>query len=351
MASFEVNVKTIEVLNHPNADKLDLAKVDGYMSIIPKNKYKTGDKVVYIPEQSIVPDNIIKELGLEGKLAGKQKNRVKAIKLRGILSQGLIYPSKDEWEVNQDVKDELGIFKYEPPIPSTLSGEVESWDGRLSFDVENYKKYPHLIKDQEEVVLTEKIHGTCTLISYVPEDLRKDTMLDGKFAVISKGLSKQNLFFKDTKENREKNVYLMATSQVIKDALEKTFKESKDIVTLLGETFGKVQDLRYGCDGRVDFRAFGLKVGSDYLGIKDFLLFCKENNIPHVPVLYQGPFSQEVLDKYTDGKEQVSGQELNIREGVVIYPTQERYSEEIGRVFLKNVSGDYLTRKGGTEHN
>ena len=74
---------------HPNADALEIAQIEDYMSLVQKGVYHTGDLVVYLPEASVVPQDVIEELGLEGRLAGKTKNRVKAIKLRGVLSQGL----------------------------------------------------------------------------------------------------------------------------------------------------------------------------------------------------------------------------------------------------------------------
>lgn len=71
--------------------------------------------------------------------------------------------------------------------------------------------------------------------------------------------------------------------------------------------------------------------------------------LQHVPVLYSGPFSRDVLLALTDGSTTLGAG--HIREGVVVTPISERYDNRIGRVALKNVSGDYLTRKNGTEFN
>jgi RNA ligase (TIGR02306 family) len=72
-----------------------------------------------------------------------------------------------------------------------------------------------------------------------------------------------------------------------------------------------------------------------------------------VPVLYRGPFSAQALEEATNGRETLSGQEVHIREGVVVLPVKERFSAELptGRVALKSVSVAYLTRTGGTEFN
>jgi RNA ligase (TIGR02306 family) len=93
------------------------------------------------------------------------------------------------------------------------------------------------------------------------------------------------------------------------------------------------------------YRAFGIKVGESWLDFPEFLKVCEELDIPTVPVLYRGPYSKEALLEYTDGKETVSGKASHIREGIVVYPITERGDRRIGRVVLKSVSGDYLTRK------
>lgn len=99
MSSFQVPVKRIRAIEaHPNADAIEFAVVDGYRSIVRKGDFASGELVAYIPEASIVPEAVIRRLGLwdaekgKGKLSGKAGNRVSAIKLRGQISQGLCYP-------------------------------------------------------------------------------------------------------------------------------------------------------------------------------------------------------------------------------------------------------------------
>ena len=74
--------------------------------------------------------------------------------------------------------------------------------------------------------------------------------------------------------------------------------------------------------------------------------------LPFVPTLYEGPFERERALGLANGRETVSGTGAHLREGIVIRPQTPREDEEIGRVVLKHVSGDYLTRKGErTEYN
>ena len=72
-------------------------------------------------------------------------------------------------------------------------------------------------------------------------------------------------------------------------------------------------------------------------------------NFETVPVLYRGPFSVAAMRKHTDGRTMMGAD--HIREGIVMVPARERTDPRIGRVCLKSVSADYLTRKNGTEYN
>lgn len=160
MSTFKVTVEQILIEEHPGADKLELARIGDYSSIVGKGSFKTGDLVAYIPEASLVPLWLQKELGVDGKLVGPNHDRVKAIRLRGVLSQGLVYPAREYWSLGDDVTEELQIKKWEPPVPAELAGEVCSGAGRtVPYDIENFKRYPSEISEGTEVVFTEKLHG------------------------------------------------------------------------------------------------------------------------------------------------------------------------------------------------
>ena len=387
MSTFECKVYKLTISEHPNADAIELAQVGDYRSIVKKGDFKTGDLGVYIPEASIVPDWLLEEIGLTGKLAGKKRNRVKAIKLRGILSQGLIYPVDKEYEgvytvwnggknkgtrnpettlfVGDDVAEFLDIEKYEPEIPTSMSGEVFNAFGMtLKFDIENIKKFPDVFEDDEIVSYTEKLHGTWCCFGYHPNN---------DFPIVtSKGLSDRGLAFKFNEAN-EKNLYVRMYNHLVnvvddepisildrfRVSYNYVFKEEEDehdvgAFYILGEIFGSgVQDLTYG-DIPKDFRIFDIYVGEPgkgrYLDNGIVETICKFMGVEFVPCLYRGPFSKESLAKYTDGKETASGLGAHMREGVVVRPQHERRHEEIGRVILKSVSEKYILRKNATEY-
>lgn len=367
MANFAVTVEKIKIFPHPNADRLEIAQVGDYQCIVGKGQFQNENLVAYIPEQAIVPASLLREMGLEGRLAGKNKNRVKAVRLRGVLSQGLVYPARPEWSEGADVTELLGITKWEPPIPAHLSGEVfaAGVDRTLKYDIENFKRYPHVLEPGEEVVFTEKLHGTWCMIGYMPKKYAHPT--EGRLFVSSKGLSARGLAMKYDAEANKTNLYVRVARHYNMDnrisfAFGNVIKDDLDPkpVYVLGEVFGAgVQDLSYGSrtdkDVEIGFRVFDVYVGipgqGRYLNDTELDDACKRLGLPRVPVLYRGPFSKEVMYEYTDGLETVSGKEMHIREGIVVRPTVERRNDEIGRVQLKSVSGDYLTRKGGTEFN
>ena len=388
MAEFEVNVVKIDdVIEHPDADRLTIVKIGLYNCIANKHedgswRYQAGDLVVYIPEQAVVPEWLLKHMGFwkdesgKGMLAGSKGDRVKAIKLRGIFSQGILMPivyegtrndgevptieTVESWigvELGQDVAEELGIKKYEPVIPASMSGEVWNAGGKtINFDVENIQRYPDILAEPEEVSVTEKLHGTwCCYGIHVDKEGEKTTI------VSSKGLSGRGLAFKFSEKNMASNLYLQVLERTrdvhdedIVERLERYMKDNQisEPVYLLGEVFGRgVQDLAYG-EMKPTFRLFDIYIGEPtqgrYMDVCDKNDLARELKIDTVPELYRGTFTMEKMEELRDGQD-FSGS--NIREGIVILPMVERRCDEIGRVQLKYVSPKYTLRKGGTELN
>lgn len=331
MASFAVLVRRIRVFPHPNADLLELAQVDDYHCVVKKGEFKTGDLIAYIPEASLVPEALLLEMNLQGRLSGAEKNRVKAVKLRGELSQGLVLAARPHWHEGEEVAAELGIVKWIPPIPVHMAGELvpapEGWHGYT--DIENLKRYPDVLKPGEEVVATEKVHGTCTLVG----------LLNGVEAVSSKGYGAGGKTLKDD----GKNLYWRMVRKY------QLFEKLAGLgnVMLFGETYGAgIQDLGYNVmKGEPEFFAFDIAINGRYLDYDDFAKICAERGLPLAKRLYRGPFGPECLAQ-TSGKETLSGKQSHMREGIVIRPVKERFDHSVGRVILKSVNPEYLLRGG-----
>jgi hypothetical protein len=179
MSSLIVEVCKIDnIASHNNADRLELVFIKGWQCIVPKDKYKKGDKVVYVPIDSIIPFELSEKLGITKYLHNQKKDekgniissRVRTVKLRGILSQGLIIDIEDpSWKIGDDVREKLGIEKYIPNITQdnnqNLIHKFPGWrlpdysEFNKYTDIENYKNYLDVFDCDEEVIITEKIHG------------------------------------------------------------------------------------------------------------------------------------------------------------------------------------------------
>ncbi|MFJ8635337.1 RNA ligase (ATP) [Streptomyces sp. NPDC093568] len=354
MSTLRVTAEVLTVHEHPNADALELAQVGLYRAVVAKGAYRTGEAAVYIPEQSVLPSGLIEELGLTGRLAGSNADRVKAVRLRGELSQGIVCRPKELADVDlaraasqgTDFAERLGISKWVPPIPPTMSGDVEPAQDLLPWvDIENIQRYPDIFAPGEPVVLTEKLHGSACLVTYVADEER--------VYVSSKGFGAKSLALRE----ESRNLYWRAVRGhgVAEAAARLAERLGARRVGIFGEVFGAgVQDLTYGADGRresLGYAAFDVSAEIDgQVGWLDAAQVL-EGELPLVPRLFEGPFDIERVLEVATGRETVSGRELHLREGVVIRPAVERYSPVTGgRAIAKAVSPAYLTRKGGTEY-
>ncbi|MDO3649469.1 RNA ligase (ATP) [Nocardia mangyaensis] len=362
MSTLQVTAERLVVHPHPNADRLELAQVGLYHAVVAKGQFVTGDHAVYIPEQAILPEALIDELGLTGKLAGTQRNRVKAVRLRGEVSQGIACTPAALSGVDlavaaaerTDFAELLGVVKWVVPVPVSMSGQVESAPDLLRWvDVENIKRFPGIFTAGEPVVATEKIHGTACLLTHLRDGDR--------ILVSSKGIGGRSMSLIAD----EGNLYWRA---VRAHGLDQTARKlaaalDADRIGLFGEVYGAgVQDLHYGAsaaqDASLGFGLFDIAVDRGGAPVRwldaheiTTLLADLGLEVPRVPVLYEGPYDAEALLRLAEGTETVSGANANIREGLVVRPATERLSPVLGgRAIGKIVSTAYLLRDGGTEY-
>ena len=354
MSTMRVTAERLTILEHPNADALELAQVGLYRAVVAKGAYRTGEFAVYIPEQSVLPEPLIDELGLTGRLAGSAKNRVRAVRLRGELSQGIVCrpTALKDTDLERaaadgaDFAERLGIVKWVPPVPVSMSGDVESAPDLLPWtDIENLKRHPDIFAPGDLVSVTEKIHGSACCLTYYAAT--------GSAHVTSKGLGARGLALKES----EANLYWRAVrghglAEVAADLAERL---GADRIGIYGEVYGKgVQDLGYGAEAGTSVPGFAaFDVRADIGGQVRWLdpAGLPTDRLPLVPRLFAGPFDLERVLELARGAETVSGRGLHIREGVVVRTAEDKYSPVLGgRAVAKVVSDAYLTRKGGTEY-
>ena len=378
MAAFQAPLVSIGGIEpHPNADRLELAKVLGYTCVIRKDAFHIGQQVVYLPEGGVVPEWLCRALNLwdeekgKGRLAGKQGLRIKATRLRGTLSQGLLYPVSEgpdgpcltleggkQWPLaasasGEEIATALGIEKYVPPVPVAFEGVVVGVHGHtVKFDIESLQSFPEAIAPGEDVVVTEKLHGTWTGISFDPTVDHPD-LYQGGTIISSKGMSAKGLAFK-TDGSNAKNLYVRTWRQFLLepghwDRIIQEARDTGDAIHVLGETFGRgVQDLQYGLKTtalRVFAVGFGRAKdpGAYFLPADDLGAWCRRFDLETVPELGRCRFSMEAALSFRDGKTTFGG--VHVREGVVLSANRRRnLADEFA--FVKLVSPDYLLRKG-----
>lgn len=104
-------VRINNLVKHPNADTLYVATIKGWPCIVKEGQFSVGNLAVYIPIDSVIPDELADKYNLEYL---KKGNRVRTIKLRGVISQGLLLtlPEGVNWKEGRDVAKEMGVTKW-----------------------------------------------------------------------------------------------------------------------------------------------------------------------------------------------------------------------------------------------
>jgi RNA ligase (TIGR02306 family) len=374
MSEITVTVERIEAVEpHPNADKLEIAKVAGTQTLIVKGQFKAGDLCVYFPPDILLPGDVSEALGVAKYLKTalwegfRFPCRVAACRLRGTPSYGFAQPlsalgTGKPPAVGADVTETFRAAKYEPPARVYRSyggGTGEVWGGLARepdkfhryTDIQHYRKYRNLLEPGLPVRITEKIHGTNSRVGLLKVDgewqfyggshktARKQIDPEGRESVYWEPLNREGVL----------NLLTHVCNNWSQDA------EPTNDVIVFGELYGPgVQDLDYGiAAGEIGWRVFDISVNGTYLGRSDLTLLCGAFGVELVPTLYCGPFSPDLIEQLTYGPTTVAGEssikaKFKGREGIVITPLVEQQCH-IGRLILKNVSADYLDRKGAKD--
>jgi RNA ligase (TIGR02306 family) len=315
-------VEVEKVEPHPNADRLDIAYVSGFPVVIQKGTYLAGDLGVYIPHELVVSD----EPEFAFLSESDRRKPIKAKKLRGVMSCGLLVPLRPHHKLGDDVTQELGITKWEPTERlTTYSNAVRGPSGGVEYtDIDSLRKWNKILHIGEEVVITEKIHGANGRFVY-----QNDTLHVGS----------------RTRWIDRKDESVIWNKVAAQKKLDEVLARHPNHI-VFGEVYGQVQDLKYDIPkGKVEFRVFDIfDITNDrYLTWKDVKLFCAFTGLWYVPELYVGPWhGLEAHKPLGEGKSTIAN---NIKEGFVVKPLVERFHYGIGRVALKYVSDDYLLRK------
>ncbi|MFZ6777130.1 RNA ligase (ATP) [Undibacterium sp. Ji83W] len=170
-----VTIRTVSNIRPiPDADAIECASVDGWSVVVKKNEFQVGDACVYFEIDSFLPLSDTRFAFLEkNKIIWNEKTgiRLRTIKLRGQISQGMILPLNQFPELAEpgnaedaDFSQVLGIEKWEPVIPASLSGEVEGAFPEYirKTDQERVQNLTEVLSTQahEEFEVTIKLDGS-----------------------------------------------------------------------------------------------------------------------------------------------------------------------------------------------
>lgn len=338
------NLASIQVISElhgiEGATEIECAKVLGWHVVVRKaDGMKVGDKVVYMEIDSILPDRP------EFEFLRERKFRIKTIKLRGQVSQGIcfpltILPPTTKIEEGMDVTDILGVEKYIPNIPEHLKGKVKgSFPSILPKTDETRVQVLQSVLTRwkgTQCYVSEKIPGcSITMIWRRGEGIR----------VCSRNL--------ELEEDDGSNIFWRAVRQ--HDVEGKLINSGLEEIALQGEMYGE------GIEGNTLhvegvhialFNAFNLK-SYRYMDFNEFVNLCKQLGLETVPIL-ETDFSLiddvDELVKKSEGSSVVNPKRL--REGIVIRPVKECVDLEMargfgsGRVSFKVTSREYLLKYG-----
>jgi RNA ligase (TIGR02306 family) len=336
------------------ADAIEAAVVGGWVIVTKRGEFKAGDLAVYLEIDSWVPHEIAPFLskGQEPReYNGVKGERLRTVKLRGQISQGLLLPINEtiltEWEVahyvwsseegnfapkfvgGEDLTEILGIQKWEAPIPAQLAGDVEG-------------NFPTVIPktDQERIQnLTEELRTWQSNSAFTWEVTEK---LDGSSMTVfvhgdREGVCSRNWALKETAGN---TLWAVARREQLIEKIRQTGRN----LALQGELIGEgIQGNAYSIKGQ-DFRLFDIYDidRGEYLGPLERRMFAETHGIKHVPVFATEMVIEEWVTGLLTMADGVSALNPKTnREGLVF-----KCNEADGPSF-KVISNKWLMKNGG----
>jgi len=327
-----VDVKPIE-----NADAIEKVQILGWQCVSRKNEFKPGDLAIYFEIDSFLPIDeryeFLRKSSHKILTDGREGFRLRTIKLRKTLSQGLLLSLKEFPEIvdakeGQDVTEILKIEKYEPPIPTNLSGQI-------------FGKFPtHIVPKTDEIrvqsiptildemkdrqyYITTKVDGTSSTFYYK----------DGHFGVCGRNW--------EYKEDETNTYWKIAKKYKLKELME----EDKRNIAIQGEIVGPGIQKNPLLLKELEIRVFSVYLIDEhqYASINEAQEICESLELPFVPIDEMGDSFNYTLDELLEkAKGKYKNTDRN-REGIVIRPQIEAVSVILeGRMSFKVINNDFL---------
>ena len=324
-------VKIVEIQPIPGADAIVVATVKGWKVVVKVNEYKVGDLAVYYEIDSFLPIRPQFEFLRKSsykRMGSSEGFRLKTIRLRGQISQGLLTPIPEgisNPKEGDDLTEALDIVKYEPPIPAQLAGKIKGTFPSFipktdEIRIQNFESEVGFSPVGERAYVTEKLDGTSFTCYFN----------NGVFGVCGR-----NWELSETSDN---SLWRMANVLQLK---EKMTKHGKNIA-LQGELIGAgINGNLYGLSDHKLYFFTGYDIDKGrrmFFDELEWVLFGLQ--LQMVPLLekygFVIPNESNIVDymlKYAEGKS-VLNMEVD-REGVVVRGLEREFS-------FKAISNTYL---------
>ncbi len=334
----------------PNADAIEKARVLGWWVVVKKGEYRPGDRVVYCEIDSLLPERTEFEflragcfkpaqLGPAGEVVLPAGFRIKTVKLRGQVSQGIcfplsILPAGAANEESTDVTDLLGIRKWEPPLPVGLGGKVKGpFPGFLPKTDETRVQVlePVLQRHRGKTFyVTEKLDGT-SFTAFLRQ---------GEF-----GLCSRNLWMDEA--DQTSILVRLARGLELEDRLRAARRRLGFDLAIQAEVIGPgIQKNRYALPA-VTLRVFNVLSVDAYRLLDHGAMLDVLGELALEPVPQLGTVVLDhTVDELVAFAEGTSVLNPHVqREGVVLRPLVEEHDEDIGgRLSFKVINPKFLLK-------
>ena len=233
-----------EVKSIPGADKICAYRVGGWWVVDSIGKYNVDDYAIYCEVDSWIPTDVAPFLskGQEPReYNGVKGERLRTLKLRGQISQGLLLPldpsfiirnigagpgARFEDYAGMEVSTFLGIQKWEPPIPAQLSGVVKG-----TFPSFILKTDQERCQNLQEEIFTAHAGETYEVTLKLDGSSMTVYVKDGEVGVCSRNL--------DLKETVDNTFWKVARKQRLIHALMDMYERTGRSYALQGELIGE----------------------------------------------------------------------------------------------------------------
>ena len=328
--------KVAEIKEIPLATEIEAVRVDGWWVVAKKGEYEVGQLATYLEVDSWVPTDIapfLTKAGHEPKeYKGIKGERLRTIKLRGQISQGLllpieqVFPEKDSnyyWSmVGEDITELLGVLKWERPISPQLYGQAKG-------------NFPSFLRktDQERVQNIGR-----TLESYINETFEVTIKLDGSSCTIFSNGEEDGVCSRNLELKRDENNAFWKIA--LEYDIHKKIRAYGKNLAVQGELIAPNIQGNYEKVTKPEFYVFDVFDidKQEYMLPKERQEFCKLLDIPHVPIIDKAFTMVVDVDKLLDMAEGNGMNKGVKREGLVFKHNSSSFS-------FKAISNSYLLKE------